>query len=73
MNFLSDEIVKYEMREMLHRIMRSKFIFIGLFIGLTSAMGVKMVMNTSGPRVPVWVFFVPPILAFAVFKFGKKK
>ena len=57
---------------MLHRLAKSKFLFIGLFIGLTSAMGVKMVMNPTGPRVPVWIFFLPPILPLYFLNFGKR-
>lgn len=61
------------MKNILHQIAKSKFLFIGLFIGLTSAMGVKMVMNPSGQSVPIWIFFLPPILAYIFFKLWKKK
>lgn len=60
------------MKNILHQIARSKFLFVGLFIGLTSAVGVKMVTNPSGNRVPVWIFFLPPILAYIFFKLWKK-
>ena len=56
------------MKNILHQIGKSKFLIIGLFIGLTSAMGVKMVMNPSGHSFPVWIFFLPPILAFILFR-----
>jgi hypothetical protein len=61
------------MKNILNQLAKSKFLFIGLFIGLTSAMGVKMVMNPTGHRVPVWIFFLPPILAYVLFKLWKKK
>ncbi|MBZ9686502.1 hypothetical protein G9F72_009190 [Clostridium estertheticum] len=60
------------MKNILNKLGKSKFLILGLFIGVTSAMGVKMVMNTSGPRVPVWMFFLPPIIAYVFLKIFKK-
>jgi len=60
------------MKNFLNKITKSKFLFIGLFIGITSAIGVKMVMDPSGHRVPAWLFFFPPIAAYIFFKFFKK-
>ncbi|MBZ9634307.1 hypothetical protein [Clostridium sp. FP1] len=60
------------MKNFLNQIGKSKFLFVGLFIGLTSAIGVKMVMDPSVHRVPVWLFFLPPVAAYILFKLSKK-
>lgn len=63
------------MKNFLNKIGRYKFLFIGLFIGLTSARVVNMVMNPSTPSkdgLSIWVFILPPIIAFILYRLLKK-
>jgi len=61
------------MKNFLNQIGKSKFLFIGLIIGLISSMGVTMIMNPSNHKVPVWMFIFTPIIAFIFLKFWRKK
>ena len=61
------------MRKFLNQIGKSRFLFIGIIIGLISSMGVRMIMNPSNNKVPVWMFIITPIIAFMFFKFWRKK
>jgi hypothetical protein len=61
------------MKNVLNQIFKSKFLFIGLIIGLISSMGVKMIINPGNHRVPLWMFILTPIIGFLYFKFFPKK
>lgn len=62
------------MKNLFNKIGKSKFLFIGLIIGLISSMGVKMIMNPSKNGIPIWMFIFTPIIGFIFFKFwGKSK
>jgi len=60
------------MKDIFNRLGKFKFLFVGLFIGLTSARIVNMFMNPSAKNIPIWIFILPPILVFIFYKFLKR-